>query len=232
MSGGLDGLVERYSLPPEARIRLRSLAEMLSREDRAPTAIRDPERVLLDHLADSLVGLEVPQLASPSSIVDIGAGAGLPGLPLAIALPGAVVALVESNARKCAFIEEAVVACDLPNARAVCERVEAWTDGLGRADVVTARALAPLAVLAEYAAPLLRVGGVLVAWRGQRDGDAEVEAQRAAAQLGLRVEPPVRVEPYQGAEHRHLHVMLKLSETPARFPRRVGVARKSPLGAA
>ncbi len=139
---------------------------------------------------------------------------------------------MESNSHKCEFIERAVAACDIRNARVVRARAEAWPDGLGSFDLVTARALAPLAVVAEYAAPLLCTGGTLVAWRGRRDPAAEASASRAAEELGLRVLEPIRVSPYEGAEHRHLHLMTKVRQTPARFPRRVGVAGKRPLGGA
>ena len=104
--------------------------------------------------------------------------------------------------------------------------------GSGCCDLVTARALAPLAVVAEYAAPLLALGGTLVAWRGRRDPVDEAAAGRAAAELGLEAREPIHVEPYPGALHRHLHVMVKVAPTPDRFPRRPGVARKRPLGAA
>jgi 16S rRNA (guanine527-N7)-methyltransferase len=96
---------------------------------------------------------------------------------------------------------------------------------------VTARALAPLAVLAEYAAPLLREGGVLVAWKGRRDAQEERDAAAAAEELGLAVEEIRPVRPYPEAEHRHLHLLRKVAPTPDRFPRRPGIARKRPLGA-
>jgi 16S rRNA (guanine527-N7)-methyltransferase len=88
-----------------------------------------------------------------------------------------------------------------------------------------------LAVLAEYAAPLLREGGVLVAWKGRRDPQEERDAASAAGQLGLAVEQVRPVAPYRGADHRHLHVLRKVAPTPDRFPRRPGMARKRPLGA-
>ena len=96
---------------------------------------------------------------------------------------------------------------------------------------MTARAVAAPDVVAEYAAPLLGVGGSLVAWRGRRDAEAERAGERAAEILGLAVAQPVQVHPYAGAEHRYLHVMTKVLDTPTRFPRRPGVARKRPLGA-
>jgi 16S rRNA (guanine527-N7)-methyltransferase len=142
------------------------------------------------------------------------------------------VSLVESNGRKCAFIAAAIEACSLGNAAAIHARVESWPEGLGSCDLVTARALASLAVVAEYAAPLLAVGGWLVAWRGRRDPDDEAAGARAAAEVGLDPGAVTRVEPYPGALHRHLHLMHKVASTPDRFPRRPGMARKRPLGGA
>ena len=92
---------------------------------------------------------------------------------------------MESNGRKCAFLARTVEACAIANAAVVNARAEEWQAGLGRCDVVMARALAPLAVVAEYAAPLLRLGGTLVVWRGRRDPVDEVAGARAAALLGL-----------------------------------------------
>ena len=149
---------------------------------------------------------------------------------MAIARPDAHVALVESSARKCNFIERAAAACALDNARVVNTRVESWADGLGRFDVVTARALAPLPVVLEYAAPLMGVGGMLIAWRGRRDPESEAAATRAAAELGLGSHEMRPVHPYPKAQHRHLYLALKVMETPSRFPRRPGMARKRPLG--
>ena len=225
-----EGLVDRYSLSPSADAQLAKLAELLVGDPSAPTSVRDPRRVAQDHLADALVALELEEVREAAVIADLGSGAGVPGLPLAIALPKAEVALVEGNARKCAFISRAASACGLANVQIVNLRAESWQEGLGCNELVTARALAPLAVVAEYAAPLLRVGGSLVAWRGRRDEDQEGAAARAASELGLEpiVSRPVR--PYPAARHRHLHVMRKTRPTPERFPRRPGVARKRPLG--
>lgn len=198
----------------------------------APTTVTDRAGILRDHLADSLVGLELPEVRAACAVADLGSGAGFPGLPLAIALPGARVSCVESNGRKCAFITRAAEACGAANAVTVHARAEEWADGIKACDLVTARALAPLAVVAEYAAPLLTVGGALVAWRGQRDPYDEAGGARAAAELGLEPGPVIRVEPYPGALHRHLHVLRKVTATPDRFPRRPGMARKRPLGGA
>jgi 16S rRNA (guanine527-N7)-methyltransferase len=223
-------LAARYALPPAAASRLQVLLELVATDPYSPTSVRDPSAVLDDHLADSLVALEVAAVHTARTIVDLGAGAGFPGLALAIALPNAGVSLVESNARKCAFIERAITVTRTTNARAVNARAEAWPEGLGRFGVATARALAPLAVVAEYAAPLLCVGGTLVAWRGRREPEVEAAASAAAAELGLKVGVVLRVQPYSTAQHRHLHLMSKVKETPITFPRRPGAARKHPLG--
>ena len=137
--------------------------------------------------------------------------------------------LVESSARKCAFLERVVAACGIENADVVHARAESWPGGLGRFEVVTARALASLDVVTEYAAPLLVEGGTLVAWRVRRDLAEEAAAARAAAILGMQAAAVVEVTPYPGAHHRHLHLMSKVMATPERFPRRPGMARKRPL---
>lgn len=227
----LVSLTERYGLPAAATAPLAALLDLLAADAHAPTTVREPARALQTHLADSLVALELPDVRSATSIADLGAGAGFPGLPLAVALPSAQVVLVESVARKCAFIRAAADAAGLTNVEVVADRAESWSAGLGTRDLVTARALAPLAVLAEYAAPLLREGGVLVAWKGRRDAEEERDAAAAAPQLGLAVEEIRPVHPYPSADHRHLHVLRKIAPTPARFPRRPGMARKRPLGA-
>jgi 16S rRNA (guanine527-N7)-methyltransferase len=226
----LAALADRYDLPSTAKERLRLLLALLVDDPLAPTAVREPATAIDDHFADSLVALELPVLRSASAIADIGAGAGLPGLPLAIALPGAGFATVESSGRRCEFIQRAALRCEIRNVEVVNARAESWPEGLGRFDVVTARALAPLDVVAEYAAPLLRTGGTLVVWRGRRDFDAEHAGVRAAERLGLEVGEIRQVRPYAGAKHRHLHLMSKVMETPPEFPRRPGAASKRPLG--
>ncbi len=227
----LGDLARRFELRPDAEQKLRCLAELLAVDPLAPTAVRDALRVVDDHLADSLVALELDVVATATVIADIGSGAGIPGLPLAIALPDAQVNLLESNRRKAQFIARATRECGIDNARVVVGRVESWRDGFGSCDLVTARALAPLNVVAEYAAPLLRLGGALVAWRGGHDPKAEAATARAAALLGLELLPPARAVPYPEASSRYLHVICKVAPTPPRFPRRVGVAAKRPLGA-
>jgi len=208
-------------------LRLAILLEALA-DPEAPTRVHAPAEAVDVHLADSLAGLAVPALRDAGSLADLGSGAGLPGLALAVALPDARVTCVESAGRKAAFIEAAAVAMGLDNVEVRPVRVEEWA--AARLDAVCARALAPLAVLVEYAAPLLRLGGSLVAWKGAV-GSAEREAgAAAAAAVGLAERQAVQVLPFPAARHRWLHVYEKVRETPPRFPRRPGMAVKRPLG--
>ncbi len=216
--------------PPAPRTSSATIIELVGSDPHAPTTVRTPQGIVEDHLADSLVGLELPEIRTASRIADLGSGAGFPGLPLAVALPDARVSLIESASRKRDFIARVAAGCGATNAEAIHTRAEEWRAGVGSCDAVVARALSAPDVVAEYAAPLLRTGGTLVLWRGRRDPDAEAAGARAASALGLVVGRITPVHPYAGAEHRHLHVFTKAAATPARFPRRSGVARKRPLG--
>ena len=225
------GVAERYSLPAEAPERFRLLLEALGAEPDPPTTVRAAPEALDVHIADSLSGLDVRQLRGAARIADIGSGAGFPGLALAVALPEASVDLVESARRKCEVIERLAAAAEVSNVRVAAARVEEWGAGEGRGayEAVCARALASLPVLVEYAAPLLRLEGVLVAWKGARDTAEETAGLAAAEQLGMSDEGVRAVTPFAGARNRHLRVFRKVAQTPPGFPRRPGVATKRPL---
>jgi 16S rRNA (guanine527-N7)-methyltransferase len=220
-------------LAPEARAALLQVLELL-REDPASLSSITDERAWEVHVRDSLTGLEVPELVEAGRIADVGAGAGFPGLVLAAARPQARVDLVESVARKSAFIARAAAAARLGNATALNTRSENLASGAGREayEAVTARAVGRLSTLAELASPLLRDGGVLVAWKGRRDPDEEAEMARAAEALAMRPELVLEVGERAGSRHRHLHVIRKSGPTPEDLPRRPGVAKKRPKGRA
>jgi 16S rRNA (guanine527-N7)-methyltransferase len=226
----LDGLAARYALPPAAAAQLLTLLELLSEEPIALTTVRAPLTGADVHVADSLVAVELEEVRAARVVADLGAGGGFPGFALAVALPEATVSLVESVRKKCAFLRRAAEHARLPNVEVVCERAEGWEAGLGRADLVTARALAPLPVVLEYAAPLLRMGGNVVAWKGKRDPLEEAAGAAAARLLGLSDPRAIRVRPFAGAGERFLHLSSKVSATPPEYPRRVGLARKRALG--
>jgi len=175
------------------------------------TAIRDVDQARRALLEDSLRGAAVvSRFEGP--ILDVGSGGGVPGIPLAAALPERRVTLLEANGRQCDFLREWAP----PNAQVVQGRAEAQeTDSFG---VAVAIALAPPPVAAEWCLPLVRPEGAAVLWVGptaDRDRVARV-AQRLAAEV---------VDGPEG-----LLVLHKLGPTPDGFPRRPGVARKRPLG--
>jgi 16S rRNA (guanine527-N7)-methyltransferase len=230
--GELATLAASHGLGSGQRRQLATLLAVVGEDSRAPTAIRDRDRALREHLADSLVALELEVIRAAGTMADMGSGAGFPGAALAVALPASQVSLVEATARKADFLRRLAARADLANVKVVNTRLELWEEGVSGTDAVLARALGPQAVVLEYAAPLLRVGGTLVEWRGRRARDDEAQGQRAAAVLGLELEAVVAVTPFEGARERHLHVFRKVVETDRRFPRRPGMASKRPLGAA
>ncbi len=234
----LAALATRWSLDALAVEKLHDLLLLIRDDPRAATSVRVPQDAVHVHFADSLCALRFldPPGASrrdrPVRAVDVGSGAGFPGLPLALARPALQVDLLEATRRKCEFLEVATRELDVANARVVNGRAEEWAadEGRERYDVVLARAVAPLATLVEYAAPLLSPGGRLVAWKGVRDPGEEAAGERAAEEIGLQMTQIERVEPYPGSRSHNLHLYEKSRPTPARFPRRPGAARKSPIG--
>jgi 16S rRNA (guanine527-N7)-methyltransferase len=218
-------------LSEAARERLRIVLDLLAEERASVSSVVD-ERAWQVHVADSLTGLEVPELRTARRIADIGSGAGFPGLVLAVALPEARVDLIESVGRKCEFIGRAAEQAGIANATVRNLRSEDWAvaDGREAYDVVTARAVGRLSTLAELASPLLEGGGVLVAWKGKRDPDEERQLEGASEALAMVAEQILEVGDRAGSEHRHLHVIRKAGLTPENLPRRPGMAKKRPRG--
>jgi 16S rRNA (guanine527-N7)-methyltransferase len=224
-------LAERHELAPRAPRLLEALLDLVAAAPVSITAVRDPAEGVDVHVADSLVALDLEPVRTASRVADLGSGGGFPGLALAIARPEARFALVESVRRKCAFLESAVAALGLTNVAVVNARAEEWRGGLDAHDLATVRAVAPLAVLVEYAAPLLAVGGALVAWKGRRDQAEEADGAAAAATLAMEPPVPHRVSPVPGDADRHLYLSVKVGSTPNGYPRRAGMARKRPIAA-
>jgi 16S rRNA (guanine527-N7)-methyltransferase len=219
------------SLSPAQRRSLETVLALLAEERASVSSVTD-DRAWQVHIADSLTGLEVPELRDARRIADVGAGAGFPGLVLAVALPDAQVDLVESVSRKTAFITHAASEAGIPNATALTTRAEdlARAEGRESYDVVTSRAVGRLSTLAELASPLLKENGVLIAWKGRRDADEEAQMSRAAESLAMRPESILDVGGRAGSEHRHLHVIRKSAATPPDLPRKSGMAKKRPRG--
>lgn len=226
MSGGPD-----EALAGAAREKLEVVLALLAEERASVSSVVD-ERAWRVHVIDSLTGLEVPELGTAERIADVGAGAGFPGLALAVALPRARVDLIESVGRKCEFMQRAIEAAGIANATVLNTRSEdrAASKGRDAYDVVTARAVGRLSTLAELASPLLKPNGVLVAWKGKRSSDEEGQLERASGDLAMQLEAVLDVGNRAGSEHRHLHVVRKTGPTPANLPRKPGIAKKRPKG--
>ena len=182
------------------------------------TAITDEDAFIRDHILDSLAVL--PWLPETGSVVDVGSGAGFPGVPIAIARPALQVTLLESSQRKAKFLETS----GLP---VVWSRAEDCGRGDGRDafDVAVTRAVAPLAVVLELVLPLVRLGGQAVLWLGREALDEEATATRVCALLGAR---SARVVP-SASQGRRFLIVDKVESCPERFPRRPGVAARRPL---
>ena len=226
----ITSLGARYGLDPGMGEQLSALLRMLAEDPLAPTTVTDPARAIDDHLADSLVALELPAVRDARTITDLGAGAGFPGLPLAIALPAIACRTGRELGAQMRVHPARIHGLRRPQRRSHQRPRRGLARRARALELVTARALAPLEVVVEYAAPLLQIGGRLLAWRGRRDPDAEAAGGRAAEALGMEVGPVRTVRPYPGAVHRHLHLMSKVMDTPTEFPRRPGMAVKRPLG--
>jgi 16S rRNA (guanine527-N7)-methyltransferase len=219
------------ALDPAGRQALEKVLELLAEERASVSSVVD-ERAWKVHVADSLTGLDVPELRAAQRIADVGAGAGFPGLALAVALPGAQIDLIESIGRKCDFMRTAITAAGIANATVLNTRSEDLASGDGREayDIVTARAVGRLSTLAELASPLLKPNGVLIAWKGKRNEEEESQLGRAAESLSMRPEQVLDVGDRAGSEHRHLHIVRKSGPTPSNLPRNPGIAKKRPKG--
>ncbi len=218
-------------LDPAGREALGKILELLAEERASVSSVVD-ERAWKVHVADSLTGLEVPEFETAKRIADVGAGAGFPGLALAVARPDARIDLVESIGRKCAFMTRAAGEAGIANATVLNTRSEdlAAAEGRESYDVVTARAVGRLSTLAELASPLLKPNGVLIAWKGKRDEEEEAQLKSASEALAMRPEQILEVGNRAGSQHRHLHVVRKSGPTPPSLPRKPGIAKKRPKG--
>jgi 16S rRNA (guanine527-N7)-methyltransferase len=219
------------ALEPDARAALEKVLELLAEERASVSSVVD-QRAWRVHVVDSLTGLEVAELGSAARIADVGAGAGFPGLALAVALPNSQVDLIESVTRKCAFMTRAIATAGIPNATVLDTRSEDHAKAGGREsyDAVTARAVGRLSTLAELGSPLLKPNGVLIAWKGKRDEEEETQLARASESLAMTPEQILDVGNRAGSQHRHLHVIRKSAPTPPNLPRKPGLAKKRPKG--
>ena len=195
------------------------------------TAITAPQEALEKHFLDSLLLLEDVRFQPGETLIDVGTGAGFPGIPLAIACPDLAVTLLDSLKKRVGFLDAVIAELGLANARAFHDRAELFAKRAEHRDAydwVTARAVARLPLLAEYCLPFLRPGGTFIACKGP-DGARELaEAANALATLEAAHQRTC-VHTLPGGETRDILLIAKTGPTPARFPRKPGAAEKNPL---
>jgi len=213
------------------QIYLTLLREWNSRMDL--TTVQDDEETVDRHFIDSLTVMKTDLISRGESLIDVGTGAGFPGLVLAMALPDLQVTLLDAQQKRLAFIREVCEATGTANAVPVHARAE---DGARKKelreqfDIAAARAVAPADVLCEYLLPYVRVGGCALCWKGPALKDELAGGRRAAHLLGGRLEMPVSC-PVDGREWEHLILPIrKVQPTPKQYPRKAGVPKQKPLG--
>ncbi len=197
------------------------------------TAITAPDEVMVKHFLDSLslVKAIVPQ--PEQHLLDVGTGAGFPGLPLAMILPGLRVTLMEATAKKLAFIAHLIAEFGLKNADTLHARAEdAGQNPAHREhyDIVTARAVARLPILLEYLLPLTKVGGICIAMKGSTAHTELDDSQKALKVLGGKFQDLIDIQ-LPGIEDLHTLVVIeKIRPTPTDYPRKAGLPTKTPIG--
>lgn len=191
------------------------------------TAITEPDEAWIRHVLDAMTLLPLLRAVGARRVLDVGSGAGLPGIPLAVAMPDVRFTLLEATGKKARFIEEAAGLIAASNVRVVNDRAE--TIGHDRAahrdryDAVTARAVGRLPVLLELCVPLARVGGLVLAIKGERADEEIAEAEAALRTLGAAVIDTRR------SPTGTVVVIEKLRPTPRIYPRRPGEPKRCPL---
>lgn len=194
------------------------------------TAIKDREEFITKHYIDSILCYHFPEYGNAESVVDMGTGAGFPGVPLAIISQDKEFVLADSLNKRLKIIDELAASIALDNVTTVHGRAEELAKNKKyreRFDLCVSRAVANMAVLAEYCLPFVRVGGYLLAYKGP---DAETEAEDAKKALKILGGKVKRIEAVNLADFDHnIIVIEKIKETPAKYPRKAGTPAKEPI---
>ena len=196
------------------------------------TALTAPEDVAVKHIIDSLTAYDAALFDGARTLIDVGTGAGLPGIPLAVYAPHLTVTLLDSLNKRVRFLTEVTAAMGLPNVRCIHARAEeAARTAEHRAayDIAVSRAVARLPVLLEYTLPFVRVGGTLLALKGRAYAEEQQEARRAAEVLGggRITARPVHLPGLDDV--RAILTVTKERQTPAAYPRGGGAPTRRPL---
>lgn len=196
------------------------------------TAIRDSDGIRTKHFLDSLTCLIEMKSNPPAKLIDVGTGAGFPGIPLKIIYPSMKLTLVESVGKKTGFCRHMVDKLSLSNVEILTLRVEEvgqLREHREKYDWAVARAVASMPILLEYLLPLVRVGGAILAQKGESAHSEAQTAEKASRVLGGRLKHVTPITLPGVVEERFLVVYDKIAATPPQYPRRVGQPTKSPL---
>lgn len=196
------------------------------------TAITDEKEIVIKHFADCLSILSNFEMKNGISVVDVGTGAGFPGIPLKLARPDVKMTLIDSLGKRVKFLNEVISALEIENTKAIHMRAE---DGgqneifREKFDCCVSRAVANLAVLSEYCLPFVKVGGVFVSLKGPKAAEEIEEGKTAVATLGGKVRAVVPVSiPNSDISH-NIVIIDKVKKTPRQYPRKAGTASKNPI---
>lgn len=196
------------------------------------TALTAPEDVAVKHIIDSLTAYDAALFDGARTLIDVGTGAGLPGIPLAVYAPHLTVTLLDSLNKRVRFLTEVTAAMGLPNVRCIHARAEEsarTVEHRAAYDIVVSRAVARLPILLEYTLPFVRVGGTLLALKGRAYAEEQKEARRAAEVLGggRITARPVHLPGLDDV--RAILTVTKERQTPAAYPRDGGAPTRRPL---
>ena len=216
------------SLPQERQEKLCAFARAMVRQNEVMnlTAITEDTQVAKLHLLDSLTVLCCADLAG-KTLIDVGCGAGFPGVPLAIACPEAKITLLDSLGKRVKWLEEVLPTLGISAECVTARAEEAVADRRERYDFATSRAVARLNILLELTAPYVKVGGAVLAMKGTAAREELSECAGAMKKLGLKLEE-VREFPIDGTSHAVI-VLRKVAPTPKQYPRRYAKIKQSPL---